>query len=306
MIWLPIVGNYVEIDAYASIIAYADLLNQRGKPAKTYIPFAPNYSVPAGLRLQEQENTVFNLQPDDEAIILDVSVPEAINSLVPDQQILELIDHHAGYEEYWHSRLGNKAIIEKIGAVATSIFEWWGECWDYEKMSPQIAKLLLAAVLDNTLNFNAEITTDRDRKAAAKMAEIADTTVTEFAAWYFSQVSDTIIANLEQSLAQDCKTVRLPSDSTLLAFGQLTIWDAKTITGEHTKIAQVMNNISQSWVVSVVCISERRNYLLVSSDELTRYFADLLNLEKFGAWLVSKDHLYLRKEIIAKMLSVDR
>jgi len=36
MIWLPVVGNYADIDVYASIIAYADLLNQRGKPAKTY------------------------------------------------------------------------------------------------------------------------------------------------------------------------------------------------------------------------------------------------------------------------------
>lgn len=83
MIWLPIVGNYCEIDAYASILAYADLLNQRHKPAKTYIPFTPNYSVPTELRIKDLENTHFDMRPDDQAIILDVSVPEAINRLVP-------------------------------------------------------------------------------------------------------------------------------------------------------------------------------------------------------------------------------
>lgn len=145
MIWLPVVGEYADIDVYASIIAYTELLNQRGKAAKSYIPFAPNLSVPPELRLPEYENTDFNLQPNDKAIILDVSVPEAINRLIPDNQILEIIDHHPGYEDYWHERIGNKAIIEKIGAVATSIFEWWGECWNYNKMSPEIAKLLLGA-----------------------------------------------------------------------------------------------------------------------------------------------------------------
>lgn len=113
MIWLPIVGDYVEIDAYASILAYTDLLNQRGKPAKSYIPHTPNYSVPDELRIQELENPNFTLKPDDGVIILDVSVPEPINKLVPTSQILELIDHHPGYEEYWHAKIGNKAIIEK-------------------------------------------------------------------------------------------------------------------------------------------------------------------------------------------------
>lgn len=70
MIWLPVVGDYVDIDAYASIIAYANLLNQRGKNAKTYIPIKPNYSVPEELRLPEYENSDFILQSDDQAIIL--------------------------------------------------------------------------------------------------------------------------------------------------------------------------------------------------------------------------------------------
>ena len=185
MIWLPVVGNYADIDVYASIITYADLLNQRGKAAKTYIPSAPNYSVPDELRLPEWENAVFDFQPADEAIILDISNPEAIAKFVPDHQILEIIDHHPGYEDYWHERIGNKAIIEKIGAVATSIFE----CWDYNKMSPEIAKLLLGAILDNTLNFNADITTERDRQATNKLAQIAKATLEDFTTWYFSAVS---------------------------------------------------------------------------------------------------------------------
>lgn len=200
-------------------------LNQRGKSAQDYIPIAPNYSVPSDLRLTELENRTFNLQPNDQVIILDVSNPDAIAKFVNDEQILELIDHHPGYEEYWRERIGDKAIIEQIGAVATSIFEWWGECWDYDEMSPEIAKLLLGAILDNTLNFLSKI----------------------------------------------------------------------------TEIIKIMSSISSNWIASIICISEGKNYILTSSNLLESYFTNLLDLKKQNDYLVSK-HLYLRKEIISKML----
>lgn len=301
MIWLPVVGEYADIDVYASIIAYADLLNQRKKPAKTYIPITPNYSVPKVLRMPEWENKTFRLKPDDTVIILDVSKPELIAKFTPDHQILEIIDHHPGYEEYWHQRIGNKAIIEKIGAVATSIFEWWGECWSYEKMSPKVAKLLLAAILDNTLNFNAKITTDRDREAATKLAEIASTTLQDFANWYFSEVSKTILANLHDSL-QDCKMTTLPTDHSNLAFSQLTLWDAKDILSQRDQIVQIMNTQYISWLINVLCISQNKNYIIASSPEITNYFTKLLQLKPEGDWLISS-HLLLRKEIMSKMFN---
>lgn len=301
MIWLPVVGNYADIDVYASIIAYTDLLNQRGKAAKTYIPVTPNYSVPKALCLPEWENTTFKLQPEDEVIILDISIPKEIAKFTPDSQILEIIDHHPGYEEYWHERIGDKAIIEKIGAVATSIFEWWGECWDYNKMSPQIAKLLLGAILDNTLNFTAQITTERDRQAATKLAEIAKTNLPDFTSWYFSEVSKTITSDLKNSLLQDCKTVVLPTNQSQFTFCQLTLWDTQTITTQQDKIAQIMNNTHSAWLVSILCISENKSYIIANSLEIRDYLAKLLNLKTEGNWLVSSQ-FYLRKEIIGKML----
>lgn len=302
MIWLPVVGDYVDVDAYASIIAYADLLRQRGKMAQTYIPFAPNYSVPADLRMMEYENRHFDLQPDDVAIILDVSVPEAIHKFVPNEQILELIDHHPGFEDYWRERIGERAIIEKIGAVATSIFEWWGECWNYDKMSPKIAKLLLAAILDNTLNFNAEITTERDRAAAKKLAAIAHTTVENFTGWYFTKVSEGIISDLENALTRDSKVVILPTDQSEVGFGQLALWSATEITEQRQNIRQVMQEKYKKWLVSIACIEAGKNYIMASELELQDYLVRLLDLNFENDWLVS-DRLYLRKEIIKKMLA---
>lgn len=311
MIWLPVVGHYADVDVYASIIAYTDLLNQRGKSAKAYIPFAPNYSVPDSLRLPDYENASFNLQPDDEAIILDVSIPSVINRLVPDHQILELIDHHSGYEDYWHQRIGNKAIIEPIGAVATSIFEWWGECWDYTKMSPDIAKLLLAAILDNTLNFNATITTTRDHAAAKRLAEITCIDLDAFTTEYFTNVSQTLLTDLETSLLNDCKTVNFPDNASKIvstpsnnqpksaktlssnsaknatattttpsdfAFAQLTLWDGELILPKIPEVHHIMNHSYQTWLVSILSISTRQNFFLTNSPNLSQYLSQLLNL----------------------------
>lgn len=302
MIWLPVVGKYADVDVYASILAYENLLNQRGKSAQNYIPIAPNYSVPDALRLPDLEHKTFDFDPTtDEAIILDISQPEQIHTFVQDDQILEIIDHHPGYEQYWQDRIGKKSIIEPIGAVATSIFEWWGECWNYAKMPTDIAKLLLAAILDNTLNFNANITTDRDHQAAAKLATMLKTSVENFAKWYFTLVSQTIAQNLANSILQDQKTIQIPGTDFDTVFAQLTLWSAKGITDQTAQIQQIMEPVSPNWLISIISISEGKNYLLTSSDKISKYLTQLLDLSTKDGWLISKQ-LYLRKEIIAKML----
>lgn len=298
MIWLPVVGKYADIDVYASIVAYANLLNRRGIPAETYIPAStPNYSIPAALRLKEYEGHNFGLQSNDKAIILDTSVPTLINEFVPDGQILELIDHHSGYEDYWYERIGDKAIIERIGAVATVIFERWGEYLDYATMSPEIAKLLLAAILDNTLYFNAEITTTRDHVAAEKLAQAIGTTVSDFAKWYFSEVSQTVLGNLGKSLSSDIKTVNLLEGNAPINFGQLTIWDAATILPRHAEISREMSKLGEGWLVNVICLADNKNYVFVDSPELAKRVIELLNAQENGVWLAT-DQMHLRKEII--------
>ena len=189
----------------------------------------------------------------------------------------------------------------EYGAVATSIFEWWGECWDYAEMSPQTAKLLLAAILDNTLNFNAEITTRRDHHAAEKLAQIAGTTVEEFVNWYFSEVSKTINADVQNSLLLDHKTVSIPGQKEHLTFTQITIWDAEDIFTHGAQITEIMDSITPDWVVSISALHERKNYMLASSTKWKQYFMNLLKANKFNHWLVT-DHMLLRKEIIKRML----
>ncbi len=301
MIYVATPGRYTEIDGYASCLAYAELLNQRSKPARTFLAAEPNYSVPEDLRIRELENFTLDLQPDDEAIILDISIPEVIAQYFPENQILELIDHHPGFEDYWHTRLGDKAIIEKIGAVATSIYEWWGECWDYDKMPSKIAKLLLAAILDNTLNFNAVITTERDHAAADHLAKSASTTVADFATEYFVSVSKTITNNLANSIQNDHKPFHIPALDLDIECVQLTLWDGKIIQDRTAEIYHEVNNLGENWLCSILSISDQCNYILTNSPKVSKYLTQVLGLQSHGDWFIS-NRLWLRKEIFARLL----
>lgn len=301
MIYVATPGRYTEIDGYASCLAYVELLNQCNKPARTYLAAEPNYSVPEYLRIHQLENFVLDFKPNDEAIILDISIPEVINQYFSDDQILELIDHHPGFESYWRERIGDKAIIEKIGAVATSIYEWWGECWDYAKMSPAIARLLLAAILNNTLNFNAIITTDRDRAAAKHLAEIANTTIADFATEYFSAVSQTVVDDLTSSIQNDHKPFHIPRLNLDIECAQLTLWDGTVLQNRTSEIYHEMNNLGENWLCSILSISDLHNYILTNNMEVAEYLSQVLGLQCREDWFVS-DHLWLRKEIFAKLL----
>lgn len=43
-----------------------------------------------------------------------MSDPEKISNFAPLDQIVEIYDHHSGFESYWEERLGKKAKIELI------------------------------------------------------------------------------------------------------------------------------------------------------------------------------------------------
>jgi len=54
---------------------------------------------------------------DDSFTLIDVSEPKYFEKFVDLERIDEIIDHHPGLEDYWQERIGDRAIIERIGAV---------------------------------------------------------------------------------------------------------------------------------------------------------------------------------------------
>ena len=168
-------GNrYIDIDAYASCIAYANLLNLKGFNAKAVSTAKLNESITDSLiKLPEKIEKHYATTGNEKYIILDVSDKNFFDNIVIENNIIEIIDHHYGYENYWNKKLKEHSHIEKIGSIATFIFELYEKEQLIDKISNGMAKLLISAILDNTLNLKAQSTTKRDISASHQISSLS-------------------------------------------------------------------------------------------------------------------------------------
>jgi inorganic pyrophosphatase/exopolyphosphatase len=286
--------EYLDIDAYGSMVAYAELLNAQGIPAIAASSAPFNASITDEIR-QWPAKIVRGYAPkaDDESIIVDVSNPEYIEDTAA--KIVEIIDHHPGYEQYWTERLGEKAHIEIIGAVATLIYERWLRAGKLPEMSQTSARLLICGILDNTLDFNADITTDRDREAYDRLKTLANFSF-DPRKWYFKSVDQMISRDLVYSIVNDTK----PNQPVLggLTIGQLMMWDISgLIDRRRAEIEKTISKVDKKWLVNLINLSDKRSYFLASDNKVAAGISDLLGV-KFKNGLAVASRMWLRKEIL--------
>lgn len=299
MIVLTVGKSYVEIDGYASCLAYRELLKMQGIKARFVTKASLNYSVTKSLLDLPYSIDDYKINDADKFVMLDLSNKEFFPSFVKEENIIELIDHHLGFEEYWNKQLNEKAVIEPIGSVATIIVEKYEESNLLQKMDKSIAKLLMAAILDNTLNFTAKITSDRDKNAYNKLQEIIGEL--NFANTYFNECQNTIEENLEKSIINDLKHQKtneyLPD-----IIGQLTIWDINRLINKIQKIRKIMYDHGDKWIINIISLKDNASYVIASDDEVKENVNKLFNCDYNNDFLMLKP-ARLRKEIMGAALS---
>ena len=289
-------STYMDIDAYAGCIAEAELLNLTGEQAYAASSATLNESIPASIRALGLGLREYVPSGDDEFILVDVSKEEFFDPIVRNGTVVEVIDHHPGQEQYWLDKIGTKADIEFIGAACTQIFERWEANDKLDDMKPEIAAMLAAGILDNTLNFNAAVTTDRDRRAYQVLSETG-TLPADFAAQYFNECQQAIEQNFAQAIRNDVKEMkevpRLPR-----TLGQLTVWDAKVFAQERRgEIAAIIDPIDTEWALNLISIIDGRSYIISNNTVGQKKMASLLGIEFQGSIAVT-DRLWLRKELL--------
>ncbi len=116
-------------------------------------------------------------------------------------EILEIIDHH---------RIGNLETSgpayfrnQPVGCTATVIFQMYGE--SDVPVPPDIAGLLLSAILSDTLKFQSPTCTPLDQKTARTLAEIAQVDIDELAAAMFEAGEDLEGKTPQEVFQQDYK-----------------------------------------------------------------------------------------------------
>lgn len=292
---------YIDIDAYASCIAYAQFLNAKGIKAAAVCTPTLNESITATLRsLTPQLSTEYTPSPNDTFIILDVSNPDYFDDIVDSARIEEIIDHHTGFEEYWKNRPSVNVQIEQISSICTIIFELFEKEGWTDKISKETAQLLVAGILDNTLNFQAQVTTDRDKRAFKKLSGIAEIS-DDWVENYFQECQRSIEANIKSALTNDTKVLTFPSTGTI-AVAQLTLWNGQKLIQEYKgAITEQLSTVNNSWVLNVLSIQDGKSYFLVSDEKLQQPLKESLDIT-FDGLIGSTSRMWLRKEIIAHLL----
>ena len=118
-----------------------------------------------------------------------------------DAEILEIIDHH---------RIGNLETSgpvyfrnQPVGCTATVIYQMYGE--QGVEISPEIAGLLLSAILSDTLKFQSPTCTALDRKTAELLSGIAGVDIDELSGAMFVAGEDLEGKSAREVFTQDYK-----------------------------------------------------------------------------------------------------
>lgn len=296
-------SNYLDIDAYACMVALSELMNLRGENAIAYSGAVCNYSV---CRSLTEESPIMTELPegfstqDARYIIVDVSDPEYIKDTAPIDQIVEVYDHHVGFEEYWTSRIGEGARIEFIGAAATLIYREWKKAALQDRMKPSTARLLLAAILDNTLNLTSSNITPEDMDAYAELCRLGGTDEA-FRAEYFAEVQRNVEADLKNALLNDLKKIGqnpvLPSN-----IAQMCVWDADGMFKRLPDIRSWLGGSSGGWLLNLIDINRGCGYF-VCDDTICQNKIEKIFGVRFDSGVARSDKPYLRKQILKIVLN---
>ncbi len=291
-------STYLDIDAYACCIALAELLKLKGENAVAFSRAPCNYSVCRSLIEEGQIASVLPAGCNEETasyIIVDVSDPDYIKDSVPLENVTAVYDHHVGFEAYWTSRIGKCAQIEFIGAAATLIYREWKKAGLQDRMTRSTALLLIAAILDNTLNLTSSNTTREDVEAFNELCQ-KEGIDNDWCAAYFSQVQAGVEADLKNALFNDLKIVRdheiLPSK-----IAQLCVWDAHSLLERLPMIRQWFDDTK--WMLNIIDIQHRCSYFVCDHKQYQSGLEQVFGI-RFEAGVAKTAVSYLRKEIIKK------
>jgi inorganic pyrophosphatase/exopolyphosphatase len=284
------------------MVGYAELLNIQGMKSVAATSAKLNESIPQSLRdLGAPVEVGYRPEPGETFAIVDNSDSKDFDPMVNPQRLTEIIDHHPGFETYWRRYLRERADIEVVGACCTMIYERWARASLLNSMSARTATLLAAGILDNTLNFQAHITSTRDHQAYRDLQIIARLP-DNWPATYFKDCQQGIEHNLEEAIKNDTKIVEFRGQPSVYAVGQIVIWDAQAIINDHLDtIKRVVSEIEPTWFANVVSIKGDRSYFVCTDPGIQHWLQNLLGI-RFSGSVAPADRLWLRKEIVMAAL----
>ncbi len=292
-----------DIDVFACAVAYAELLKLEGKNARAVIAGSFTMSVTPSIlawgAVFEKGNIVTDM---DDFVLVDISDYSHFPNFVDLNKVIELYDHRHGFEDFRKEKLGSESHIEMVGACGTLIWDEFKKRNQDSDISIISAKLLLASIVSNTLNFKGPVTTDRDIKAFNELSEITGLD-SEWISHYFNEQEKVLLEDFKTYLKTDTKKFKMPFGDFIIA--QIELWDAATtLESKQYDIENVMQEYQEiPWILNIPNISKGFNYIYSSSEKAHEIIREKLGLV-FVDNIAKTEKLMMRKEIM-KILMIN-
>lgn len=212
---------------------------------------------------------------------------------IENAEILEIIDHH---------RLGSLETLQPVlfrnqpvGCTATIMYQIYEE--NKLEIAPDIAGLLCAAIISDTLMFRSPTCTMADKMAAGALALIADISIEKFAAEMFQAGSNLKDKAPEEIFYQDYK--KFIADEVSFGVGQISSMNTEELAALKEKLLPFMENECGRHGVSQVFFM--LTSIMDESTELLYYGenSDRMVEEAFHG-VQSEDGAYILKGVVSR------
>jgi len=231
-----------DCDSLCSAIGLASLFNKMGKSATPALQGEPN---PEALFLLEQSGLP---QPEirtevagQEIFIVDYSDWGQGTADMKQATILGIVDHHKLGDITTSTPL--ECWIWPVGCSATIVYNMYK--FNNQVPDAPVAKMMMGAIISDTVNFQGPTTTDIDIVAANELAEIAGVEdIQAFAKAQFDAKSDIKLVSAEELILRDQKVFEMAGDK--LAIGQLELTSLETAFSKKDEMLAEMEKLQSA------------------------------------------------------------
>ncbi len=280
------------------MVGYAELLRAQGREATAGIVGTPHAEAQ---HVAERFHISLPREVDprdfEEIVLVDTSTRTDQDPRLAIERVVEIIDHrqlHEG-EKFPNAKLQ----IELVGSAATLIVERFRQANIIP--SREAAHLLFGAIASNTVNFKANVTTERDHQAAAwlrTLYAIPD----DFVAVMFQAKSHLEDAALHDTLIGDFSFREVGGRQ--IGIGQLEIVGAKQLVEtRYEDLLSILAHLREThpnideYFISLIDVVEGYNVFLVPDKTLQEELTSFLGISFDERGIGYRTGIIMRKEI---------
>ena len=295
-----LVTGYVnpDLDATACAVAYSEYLQKTGTDAVAGVfgsPSAEARFVISFFQIQTPPDASPLVKDIPSVVLVDASDLRGLAKDLKPEQVVEIIDHRSVHQadQFPHAQIQ----IELVGSAATLIAEKFS--FGKVEISEQSAALLYSAIISNTVNFQANVTTERDQKMANWLVDKL-----KLPADYIHQmfvVKSQFTKPLKEELVDDLATFDFGGHT--LGIAQLEIVAVTNFVEQRrAEIDQALLDIKDELgleYIFLTCIDVERatNTFVVVDDAAQDLVAEALGVV-FHDLVAQKEGIMMRKTIV--------